>query len=109
MQCSLLECIVIIVVLVYVLHSLYQIIWPYVIGPRLGLSLDPKSQGKWALITGATDGIGKAYAKALAARGMNVYLFSRTQEKLDAIAKEIGLENKNIEVLVREQRSVAGS
>ncbi|XP_007429327.1 very-long-chain 3-oxoacyl-CoA reductase isoform X1 [Python bivittatus] len=43
----------------------------------------------WAVITGATDGIGKAYAEALARRGMKVALISRSQEKLDKVASEI--------------------
>jgi 17beta-estradiol 17-dehydrogenase / very-long-chain 3-oxoacyl-CoA reductase len=30
--------------------------------------------GEWALVTGATDGIGKAYAFALAKRGLNIIL-----------------------------------
>lgn len=32
--------------------------------------------GEWALVTGSTDGIGKAYAFALAKRGMNIVLVS---------------------------------
>ncbi|XP_058017684.1 very-long-chain 3-oxoacyl-CoA reductase [Ahaetulla prasina] len=43
----------------------------------------------WAVVTGATDGIGKAYAQALAKRGMKVVLISRSQEKLDKTASEI--------------------
>ncbi|XP_070787319.1 very-long-chain 3-oxoacyl-CoA reductase [Pituophis catenifer annectens] len=43
----------------------------------------------WAVVTGATDGIGKAYAEALAKRGMKVVLISRSQEKLDKTASEI--------------------
>ncbi|XP_063145703.1 very-long-chain 3-oxoacyl-CoA reductase [Candoia aspera] len=50
--------------------------------------LDPY-RGTWAVITGATDGIGKAYAEALAKHGMKVVLISRSQEKLDKIASEI--------------------
>lgn len=50
--------------------------------------------GKWAVITGASDGIGKEYALQLAKRGMNVVLISRTQSKLDALAEEIELKYK---------------
>ncbi|XP_053472930.1 very-long-chain 3-oxoacyl-CoA reductase-B isoform X2 [Ictalurus furcatus] len=45
--------------------------------------------GKWAVITGATDGIGKAYAEELARRGFAIVLISRTQEKLDDVSKAI--------------------
>ncbi|XP_015980618.1 testosterone 17-beta-dehydrogenase 3 isoform X2 [Rousettus aegyptiacus] len=48
-----------------------------------------KSMGQWAVITGAGDGIGKAYAFELARQGLNVVLISRTLEKLQAIAVEI--------------------
>ena len=43
----------------------------------------------WALITGASDSFGAAYAKRLASAGFNICLVSRTQTKLDHIAKEI--------------------
>lgn len=43
---------------------------------------------KNALITGAGKGIGKAIALALAAEGVNVALIARTQEDVDAVAKE---------------------
>nr|XP_023018168.1 very-long-chain 3-oxoacyl-CoA reductase-B [Leptinotarsa decemlineata] len=49
-----------------------------------------KETGKWAVVTGATDGIGKAYAELLAKTGFNVVLISRTQAKLDDVAKELG-------------------
>ena len=44
----------------------------------------------YIVVTGATDGIGLAYAQQLAERGINVVLISRTAEKLDNCAKEIG-------------------
>eukprot|EP00956_Cyclotella_meneghiniana_P033760 scaffold98802_cov70-Cyclotella_meneghiniana.AAC.3 len=54
--------------------------------------------GKYAIVTGATDGIGKAYAFALAKRGMSLILISRTESKLQDVAKEIDSKNyKNIE------------
>uniref|UniRef100_F7HLK5 17beta-estradiol 17-dehydrogenase n=1 Tax=Macaca mulatta TaxID=9544 RepID=F7HLK5_MACMU len=48
-----------------------------------------RSMGQWAVITGAGDGIGKAYSFELARRGLDVVLISRTLEKLQATATEI--------------------
>ncbi|KAI5757481.1 unnamed protein product [Gulo gulo] len=48
-----------------------------------------KSMGQWAVITGAGDGIGKAYSFELARRGLNVVLISRTLKKLQVAAAEI--------------------
>jgi len=48
-----------------------------------------KKLGKWAVITGATDGIGKAYAMSLAKKGMSIVLISRTESKLQDVKKEI--------------------
>ncbi|XP_074528525.1 hydroxysteroid (20-beta) dehydrogenase 2 [Halichoeres trimaculatus] len=45
--------------------------------------------GQWAVVTGATSGIGKAYATELAQRGLDVVLVSRSDEKLRTVAKEI--------------------
>lgn len=48
--------------------------------------------GKWAVVTGSTDGIGKAYARELARSGMSVILVARNQQKLDQVAQEIRTE-----------------
>uniref|UniRef100_A0A8C7TPZ4 Hydroxysteroid (17-beta) dehydrogenase 12b n=1 Tax=Oncorhynchus mykiss TaxID=8022 RepID=A0A8C7TPZ4_ONCMY len=65
-----------------------------------GRVVSPAKLGKWAVVTGATDGIGKAYAEELARRGFSIVLISRTQEKLDDVAKSIeskyGVETKSI-------------
>ena len=50
---------------------------------------DLKKLGSWAVVTGATDGIGKAYAEALARQGLSIVLISRTEAKLQAVKKEI--------------------
>ena len=44
----------------------------------------------FAVITGATDGIGKAYAEEMARQGIDVILISRSIDKLQKVAKEIG-------------------
>ncbi|EHK50832.1 uncharacterized protein TrAtP1_009199 [Trichoderma atroviride] len=43
----------------------------------------------WALVTGASDGIGRAFADELALRGFNVVLHGRNQAKLDAVKSEL--------------------
>jgi len=50
---------------------------------------DLKQYGQWAVVTGATDGIGKAYAMELARQGLNVLLIARSDERLTETAKEI--------------------
>lgn len=52
---------------------------------------NPRSRGagSWALITGATDGIGREFAMQLARAGFNVVLVSRTASKLEAVARKI--------------------
>ncbi|KAK6429988.1 hypothetical protein LTR95_013862 [Oleoguttula sp. CCFEE 5521] len=51
-------------------------------------------KGSWALVTGASDGLGKEYALQLAAKGFNVLLVSRTQSKLDTLASDISSKYK---------------
>lgn len=59
---------------------------------------DPLSYGKWAIVTGATAGIGEAFAYELASRGMNVIIISRSMEKLEEVKKGILKETPGVEV-----------
>jgi uncharacterized protein len=45
--------------------------------------------GPWALVAGASDGVGAAFAAGLAERGVNVVLLARRQATLDQVAAEI--------------------
>lgn len=45
--------------------------------------------GSWALITGASDGLGKSFAQQLAGHGFNLVLVARTQSKLDRLQSEL--------------------
>ncbi|XP_035480783.1 hydroxysteroid (20-beta) dehydrogenase 2 [Scophthalmus maximus] len=51
--------------------------------------VDLRTYGQWAVVTGATYGIGKAYACELARRGLDIVLVSRSDDKLQTVAKEI--------------------
>ena len=48
-----------------------------------------KRYGPWALIAGASEGIGAAFARALAQRGLNLVLVARRPGPLEALEREI--------------------
>ncbi|KAH8911147.1 NAD(P)-binding protein [Coniochaeta sp. PMI_546] len=49
------------------------------------------NKGTWAVVTGASDGLGKEFAHQLCAKGFNLVLVSRTESKLKPLARELEL------------------
>ncbi len=45
--------------------------------------------GPWAVVTGASSGIGLEFAKALAARGLNLVLVARRTQSLESLGQEL--------------------
>src|SRR6202521_1856547 len=55
---------------------------------KMTVALDKKRFGPWALVTGASSGIGKEFARQIAASGINIVLVARR----DDLLKEVGVE-----------------
>lgn len=53
---------------------------------------NPPGKDAWALVTGATDGIGFGFAQSLCRRGFNVFLHGRNREKL--LKRQQDLQNE---------------
>ena len=54
--------------------------------------MDLGLQGKHAIVTGGSRGIGKAIARELAREGVDVAIVARTQADLEATARELAAE-----------------
>lgn len=70
------------------LYRLLKFIYPYCKPSKIRKYL---VNDAYALVTGSSDGIGKAVATELAGRGFNIILHGRSAEKIQAVEKEIGM------------------
>ena len=61
------------------------------------MSLQLQSYGPWAIVAGASEGLGAAFARALAADGINLVLVARRAPALESLARSLR-ESRKIEV-----------
>ena len=78
-------------IFLYLATDAYQAFQTYIM-PLIKKEEDfVKRYGKWAVVTGCTQGIGRSYVDELAKRGMNIVLISRNKERLEKFADHLTL------------------
>ena len=99
MSLSIYECAALLGALFAARHalSLLSVLYRTLLRPGTKLT----NYGQYALVTGATDGIGKAIAHELANKGLSIVLISRSPDKLAAVAEELR-EERHAQPLLRE-------
>jgi len=70
------------------LLKLVRHLWGYVRPSKLQIYCHSET-GSWALVTGASDGIGRGFVDELLSNGFNVLLHGRNQSKLEGIVKDL--------------------
>ena len=58
--------------------------------------------GKWALVTGASAGIGVALARELASHGAKIILTARRKDRLDSLAAELTARGTEVRIVVAD-------
>ena len=70
--------------------------------PRRKVDLKAK-YGEWAMVVGASKGLGASWSRALAKRGMNLVLIARSKQDLEALARNLSIENGiQVEIVVQD-------
>lgn len=59
-------------------------------------------KGKWALVTGASAGIGTALARELASHGAKLILTARRKERLESLAAELTAKGTEVRIVVAD-------
>lgn len=98
--------------LLSVLYSVASFVSPFLRPSRLGRYLhDTDGKPPWALVTGASDGIGKQFCHQLASRGFNVVLHGRNPSKLAGVRDELAraFPQRQFRTLIADGSAIACS
>lgn len=76
------------------LVAILRWVWASFLRPKKDL----RKYGPWAVVTGPTDGIGKAMAFSLAGEGLNLVLVGRNPAKLSSVSSEIRQRFAGVEI-----------
>lgn len=86
----------------------FRTAWIYCIRSSSLLKYRHASQGSWALITGASDGIGIELARELICKGFNVFIHGRNENKLRGIKYDLQKtsSDRSVEIIVADASSL---
>jgi hypothetical protein len=77
---------------------------------RMTTNADRERFGPWALVTGASSGIGREFARQLAAAGLNTVLVARRLELLEeaghAFAREFGVQYRAVQADLSDENFI---
>lgn len=96
----------------YQLYKLSSFTWYHFLRPYNLSKYKKGGKGEpWALVTGASDGIGFGFAEELASQGFNVILHGRNEQKLQGVRTELlsRWPNRKFEILVLDAIEDAGN
>jgi short-subunit dehydrogenase len=62
----------------------------------------PEFEGKWALVTGASSGIGAALARELADHGAKLILTARRRDRMEALGQELAAQGTETRIIVSD-------
>jgi 17beta-estradiol 17-dehydrogenase / very-long-chain 3-oxoacyl-CoA reductase len=85
-------------IFLYLVFLFLRFIYTNFFRKRLNLK-NRYGEDSWALVTGATDGIGKALCEELVKEGFNIILVSRNIQKLNKVKAELLKLNPKIKIL----------
>lgn len=91
----------------YVMYKMLQVLYrQFFRKPK-----DVLSYGKWAVVTGATSGIGECFCHELAEKGMNILLISRNESKLKEVIRSVESKQTDVKTayLVRDFSNMSES
>ena len=90
----------VILVASFTLKVFYVLLAPVILKPFRKNLINRYGPNSWALVTGASDGLGKGFCEELAKHGFNVILVARSKDKLDKVAQNLKQLNPKIQTKV---------
>ena len=84
---------------IFTLHRLFLMLKQHYV--TTGYDLNARyGKDSWAVVTGASDGIGAEYSSRLAGLGFNIVLVSRTLSKLEAVQSRLNKESPSVKTRI---------